>query len=75
MPMKNFTFNFFIKKFCFNEASNSDYYVEMSENELVRLERSGDSPSAKTLKKIIDFAHSYDVLETKLTGYVEMNLN
>lgn len=32
-------------------------------------------PSSRSLKNILDFARSYDVLETESTGYVEMNLN
>ena len=32
-------------------------------------------PSEQSVKNILDFAKSYDVLETESTGYVEMNLN
>ena len=32
-------------------------------------------PSERSIKNILDFARSYDVLETETTGYVEMNLN
>lgn len=32
-------------------------------------------PSERSVKNILDFARSYDVLETESTGYVEMNLN
>lgn len=32
-------------------------------------------PSDQSVKRILDFARSYDVLESELTGHVEMNLN
>lgn len=32
-------------------------------------------PSESSVKNILDFARSYEVLETESTGYVEMNLN
>lgn len=32
-------------------------------------------PSDQTIDNILNFARSYEVLETKNTGYVEMNLN
>lgn len=32
-------------------------------------------PSERSVKNILDFARSYDVLETESAGYVEMNLN
>lgn len=35
----------------------------------------GASPSAQSVKNILDFASSYDVMETESAGFVEMNLN
>lgn len=35
----------------------------------------GFEPSERSVKNILDFARSYDVLETETAGYVEMNLN
>lgn len=35
----------------------------------------GCEPSGQTIKNILDFAQSYDIVETKSTGYVEMILN
>ena len=32
-------------------------------------------PSEAAIKNILDFARSFDVIETKSTGYVEMILN
>ena len=32
-------------------------------------------PSERSIKNILDFAKSYDTMETESTGYVEMNLN
>lgn len=34
-----------------------------------------EGPSEASIKNILDFARSYDVLETESTGYVEMILN
>jgi hypothetical protein len=33
------------------------------------------APSPETIKRILDFALSYEVLETGMAGQVEMNLN
>ena len=34
-----------------------------------------NGPSEKSIKNILDFARSYDVLESESTGYIEMILN
>jgi hypothetical protein len=62
------------------------YFVSNSKNDLISTEKVGNDlenllikvdfePSEHSVKNILDFARSYDVLETESTGYVEMNLN
>lgn len=42
------------------------------ENELTAMEF---NPSERSIENILNFARSYEVLETESTGYVEMILN
>ena len=44
----------------------------VSENELTAMEF---NPSERSIENILNFARSYEVLETESTGYVEMILN
>ncbi len=46
-----------------------------SEGMLRKTEEENYSPSDRILKKIFDFAKSYDALKTTSAGYVELNLN
>ncbi len=59
--------------YCVNRV-NSQSLSEADENirteETLKME-----PSEASIQNILNFARSYDVLETKQTGYVEMNLN
>jgi len=75
MPMKNFTFPFFIKKIYFNSAHHINPNEEWGYNDMAVTGDGFFSPSEKTVRKIIDFAHSYDVVDTKSVGQVEMNLS
>jgi hypothetical protein len=72
MPMKNSsTFIYFVKSF-FGDIDCTDCY---SEDNLKEMESTGFGPSENSIKKILDFAHSYDVVETETTGQIEMNYN
>ena len=51
---------------------NSDAEIESI---LTVMENAGIAPSTQCVEKILDFARSYEVLETENTGYVEMILN
>jgi len=53
-----------------NRESLTDAAEKISTEETYNLE-----PSEASIQNILNFARSYDVLETKQTGYVEMNLN
>ena len=45
---------------------------DVIENELTAMEF---NPSERSIENILNFARSYEVLETRSTGYVEMILN
>ncbi len=45
---------------------------DVIENELTAMEF---NPSERSIENILNFARSYEVLETESTGYVEMILN
>jgi len=49
--------------------------IENRNNDLNTTTAKRMEPSEESVKNILDFARSYDVLETKATGYVEMILN
>ncbi|PIF06120.1 MAG: hypothetical protein CSA36_03260 [Draconibacterium sp.] len=77
MPMqKNSTLIYFVNHF--NE-SQLLHFGEVDfcdiENALTMMGNEDKVPSKQSIKNILDFARCYDVLETKDTGYVEMNLN
>lgn len=56
--------------------SNVDFIGNSEpENEVDLLETEEMGPSEKSIQDILDFARSYDVLETESAGYVEMILN
>ena len=62
MPMVNYSTLFY----CVNKIQNN------FEKETSKMDY---GPSGQTIKNILDFARSYDTVETESTGYVEMNLN
>jgi hypothetical protein len=49
--------------------------VTEPENVIDTVKTTTEGPSERSIKNILDFARSYDVLETESTGYVEMILN
>lgn len=36
---------------------------------------SAPAPSSRSIRKILDFALAYEVMESEMTGEIEMNLN
>jgi hypothetical protein len=72
---KSSTLIYFVKNFLSPSETATKSFDEPSENYLSTTENAEFSPSARTIKKIIDFARAYDVLETETAGQVEMNLN
>lgn len=76
MPMKKkSTLIFVVKKFIQQSVSDSGLPDETSDDYLTEMESTAYLPSARSIQRILDFASSYDVLDTELTGEVEMNLN
>lgn len=78
MPMdKIYTF-FYLRETYQDESAESILLSTrgLGENvEMTKDENIDCSPSEFVLKRILDFAKSYDVLKSASTGYVELNLN
>ena len=53
-----------------SSEANSESLRSIDTTETVNME-----PSEASIKNILNFARSYDVIETKSAGYVEMILN
>jgi hypothetical protein len=73
--MKKSTLMYFVKQFNSDSESISFDTDDEYERTLTRMGKNEKLPSDRTIKKILNFARSYEVLETKETGYVEMILN
>jgi hypothetical protein len=65
--MKTFTLHFFINKYSKNKSCTRSSYYLFNEKQIKAPERS--------VENILNFARSYKVLESKITGDVEMILN
>ena len=76
MPMiKNSTLIYFVNSFQLDvESTHFDSVRKIDESFLEEMEET-PLPSEETIERILDFARSYEVLETEKAGYVEMNLN
>lgn len=77
MPMRsNSTLVYFVNYF---QNDLNSIHLDNSdpdhESILTVMENAGVVPSDQSIKKILDFARSYEVLETENAGYVEMMLN
>ncbi len=72
MPMQDYsTLIYFVNNFQ-KDLHTTEQVSKGLEESLTKMDF---EPSERSLKNILDFARSYDVLETESTGYVEMNLN
>jgi len=69
---RNSTLIYFVNKFYVKQELSETELDEAFENLLAEMDK---EPSEQSVKNIIDFARSYEVLETDSTGQVEMNLN
>lgn len=70
---KWFTFVYIVKKYPVPQSKTSDlsyrnFLTEAEEKEMF-------SPSAGSIKKIMDFANSYEVLNSDSTGHIELITN
>jgi hypothetical protein len=64
--------------YCINSFQNDcdQHKIAVNGNELDTLKTSKwMEPSESSIKNILNFARSYDAIETKSTGYVDMILN
>ena len=69
---RNSTLIYFVSKIYVKQESDINDLEEFAELMLTEMEY---EPSGQCIKNILDFANSYEVLETDCTGHVEMNLN
>ena len=72
---KKSTLIYFVKQFNSDSESISFDTDDQFERTLTRMEKNEKMPSDRTIQNILNFARSYEVLETEETGYVEMILN
>jgi hypothetical protein len=71
--MKNdFTLLYFVNSFRAKKKSTCNLVDDVVENSLTGMVF---EPSKRSIKNILDFARSYEVIETKKSGHIEMNLN
>lgn len=76
MPMKkNSTLIYFVNRFNFDSELNEFGSQSQVNGTLAKMENDKEMPSDRIIQNILNFARSYEVLETKETGYVEMILN
>ena len=76
MPMKkSSTFIYFVKNFLTQSDAEFDSMNGNSEKSLTGMDSAGFTPSERSIQTIMDFARSYDVVETKTAGQLEMNYN
>jgi len=69
---RNSTLIYFVNKFYVKQELSKSELDQAFENMLAEME---NEPSEQSIRNILDFARSYEVLETDSTGHVEMNLN
>ena len=72
---KKSTLIYFVKQFNSDSESTSFGNDDQVERALAKMGQDERLPSDRTIKKILDFARSYEVIKTRETGYVEMILN
>ena len=69
---RNSTLIYYVDSFYVKQELSESELDQAFENVLAEMEK---EPSEQSIKNILDFARSYEVLETDSTGHVEMNLN
>lgn len=72
LPMKKHSTLIYLVNNFHAEEISPNRVDDVIENPLTAMEY---GPSERSLKNILNFARSYEVLETDSAGYVEMNLN
>ena len=72
LPMKKHSTLIYLVNNFQTEETTQNRVDDVIENSLTTMEF---EPSERSIENILNFARSYEVLETDSTGYVEMNLN
>ena len=73
---KKSTLIYFVNNFQVDlESTLLETIQKNEESFLTKMEDDTPLPSDETIESILNFARSYEVLETEETGFVEMNLN
>lgn len=72
---KSSTFIYLVKNFLAQSGADFDSMNRSTEKNLTGMDNAGFTPSKRSIQTILDFAHSYDVMETKTAGQIEMNYN
>jgi len=76
MPMRNFsTLTYLVNNFQADLNSTDKNVVDSFSADLFTEKKKGFEPSKRSITNILNFARSYEVLETETTGHVEMILN
>ncbi len=70
------TLTYLIKKYYPAEEPKQELILGQGlDKELIEMDCEEFSPSEKSVKNILGFAASYDVMESENAGLIEMNLN
>ena len=73
--IKDSTLIYFVNNFQLDLESNFFETIQKNEESFLTEMENLPLPSEETIESILNFARSYEVLETEETGFVEMNLN
>jgi len=74
--MRNFsTLTYLVNNFQADLNSTDKNVVDSFSADLFTEKKKGFEPSKRSITNILNFARSYEVLETETTGHVEMILN
>jgi len=75
MPMMKSSTLFIVKKFNYSSVDVTEFSGNKTGKSSEEMKSAGHNPSAQTIRKILDFARAYNVVETKTAGHTEMILN
>lgn len=75
MPMMKNSTLFIVEKLNYISVDVSESSENMTGKSIEKMKSVGYIPSAQTIRKILDFALAYKVMDTETTGHIEMNLN
>ena len=73
--IKDSTLIYFVNNFQADLESTFFETIQKNEESYLTEMENSPLPSEETIESILNFARSYEVIETEKTGFVEMNLN